>query len=210
MKRLVITGIGTGIGMTLISSIFVQALAADYWKPIQAGSLEETDSERVRSLTTHPETRIHRECYRLRESRSPYAAALSQGIRIVIAEMVPPGTARPLIIEGAGGLLVPLNETDLMVDFFETLDAPIILVSQHYLGSINHTLLSVEALKLRRLPVLGIVFNGNRNQETEALILRHTALPLLLRVEPELQWDSGTTQKYARLLHTTLRKHELV
>src|SRR6266404_9240045 len=204
MKRFVITGIGTGIGKTLISSIFVQALAADYWKPIQAGSLEETDSERVHSLTTHPES------YRLRESRSPHEAALSQGIRIVIAEMVPPGTARPLIIEGAGGLLVPLNETDLMVDFFETLDAPIILVSQHYLGSINHTLLSVEALKLRRLPVLGIVFNGNRNQETEALILRHTALPLLLRVEPELQWDSGTTQKYARLLHTTLRQHELV
>ena len=210
MKRFVITGIGTGIGKTLISSIFVQALAADYWKPIQAGSLEETDSERVRSLTTHPETRIHPELYRLRESRSPYEAALSQGVRIVIAEMVPPGTARPLIIEGAGGLLVPLNETDLMVDFFETLDAPIILVSQHYLGSINHTLLSVEALKLRRLPVLGIVFNGKLNQETEALILRHTALPLLLRVEPELQWDSGTTQKYARLLHTTLRQHELV
>jgi len=210
MKRFVITGIGTGIGKTLISSIFVQALAADYWKPIQAGSLEETDSERVRSLTTHPETRIHPELYRLLESRSPYEAALSQGIRIVIAEMLPPGTARPLIIEGAGGLLVPLNETDLMVDFFETLDAPIVLVSQHYLGSINHTLLSAEALKLRKLPVLGIVFNGNRNEEMEALILRHTALPLLLRVEPELQWDSGTTQKYAGLLHATLRKHELV
>jgi len=210
MKRFVITGIGTGIGKTLISSIFAQALAADYWKPIQAGSLEETDSERVRSLITHPETRIHPESYRLRESRSPHEAAFSQGIRIVIADMVPPSTARPLIIEGAGGMLVPLNETDLMVDFFETLDAPIVLVSQHYLGSINHTLLSAEALKLRKLPVLGIVFNGNRNEEMEALILRHTALPLLLRVEPELQWDSGTTQKYAGLLHATLRKHELV
>src|SRR6266849_5309018 len=210
MKRLIISGIGTGIGKTLISSVFVQAMGEDYWKPIQAGSLEETDSHRVRSLVTDPGTRIHRECYRLRESRSPHAAALSQGVRIVIAEMVPPCTSRPLIIEGAGGLLVPLNDTDLMVDLFETLDAPIVLVSQHYLGSINHTLLSAEALKLRKLPVLGIVFNGTPNVETEALILRRTALPLLLRVEPELLWNSGTTQKYAKLLHPTLRNHELV
>src|SRR5438876_5618667 len=170
MKRLVITGIGTGIGKTLFSSIFVQALRAYYWKPIPAGSLEATDCDRVRSLVNAPQARIHPECYRLREGRSPHAAARSQGIRIVIADMVPPETARPLIIEGAGGVLVPLNDTELMVDFFEKLDAHVVLVSQHYLGSINHTLLSAEALKSRRIPVLGIVFNGNRNPETEGVI----------------------------------------
>jgi dethiobiotin synthetase len=210
MKRLVITGIGTGIGKTLVSSIFVQALDGDYWKPIQAGSLKATDSDRVRSLVTAPQACIHPECYRLPEPRSPHAAAQSQGIRIVLADMVPPETARPLIIEGAGGVLVPLNDTELMVDFFEKLDAHVVLVSQHYLGSINHTLLSAEALKSRRIPVLGIVFNGNRNPETEAVILQHTAYQLLLNVQSELQWTPETTQKYADLLQITLRKHELV
>jgi dethiobiotin synthetase len=210
MRRLIVTGIGTGIGKTLVSSIFVQALDADYWKPIQAGSLEATDSARVRSLVTAPQASIHPECYRLREPCSPHAAAQSQGIRIVIADMVPPETARPLIIEGAGGLLVPLNDTDLMVDFFQRLDAPVVLVSQHYLGSINHTLLSAEALASRAIPVFGIVFNGNPNPETEDLILRHTAYPLLLNVQPELRWNPGTTQKYATLLQVTLRKYELV
>ena len=139
-----------------------------------------------------------------------HAAARSQGIRIVIADMVPPETARPLIIEGAGGVLVPLNDKELMADLFEGLNAPVVLVSQHYLGSINHTLLSAEALKSRRIPVLGIVFNGNRNPETEGVILQHTAYPLLLNVQSELQWTPGTTQKYADLLQITLKKHELV
>ena len=210
MKRLVITGIGTGIGKTLVSSIFVQALGADYWKPIQAGSLEATDSDRVRSLVKASQARIHPECYRLREARSPHAAARSQGIRIVIADMVPPETARPLIIEGAGGVLVPLNDKELMADLFEGLNAPVVLVSQHYLGSINHTLVSAEALKSRKIPVLGIVFNGTPDPETESVILRHTALPLLLNVQPEGQWSSETTKRYAELLKPALREHELV
>ena len=204
------TGIGTGIGKTLVSSIFVQALDADYWKPIQAGSLEQTDSERVRSLVTVGRDRIHPERYRLQESRSPHAAARSAGIQILIREMVPPQSPHPLVIEGAGGLLVPLNNDELLIDFFARLGVPVVLVSQYYLGSINHTLLSSEALKSRGIPVLGIVFNGNRDPEAERAILGHTAFPLLLRISIEPQWDAGTTLKYAKLLETVMRKHELV
>lgn len=210
MKRLVVTGIGTGIGKTIVSSIFVEALDADYWKPIQAGSLEATDSERVRSLVTVPRERIHRELYRLSEPRSPHAAARSQGIRITISQMVPPPTPHPLVIEGAGGVLVPLNDDELMVDFFASLDAPAVLVSQFYLGSINHTLLSAEALKARGIPVLGIIFNGSRDPDTETVILRHTGLPLLLNVQFESEWNAKTTRKYAELLKPALKNHELV
>src|ERR1043165_6194543 len=109
MKRLVITGIGTGIGKTLVSSIFVQALGGEYWKPIQAGSLDATDSQRVSSLSDDPQARIHPEAYRLVEARSPHAAAQSERIHIALTNLVPPQTVRPLVIEGAGGVLVPLN-----------------------------------------------------------------------------------------------------
>ena len=210
MKGLVVTGIGTGIGKTLVSSIFVQALDADYWKPIQAGSLDASDSDRVRSLVTARKGRIHPERYRLKEPRSPHAAARSEHIQIAIPSMAPPQTAHPLVIEGAGGILVPLNENELMVDFFAWLGYPVVLVSQHYLGSINHTLLSAEVLKSRKIPVLGIVFNGNRDPETENAILRHTAFPLLLNVLDEVGWGAATTLKYARLLEPALKKHELV
>jgi dethiobiotin synthetase len=210
MKRLIVTGIGTGIGKTLVSSIFVQALAGDYWKPIQAGSLRKTDSHRVRSLVEDRQACIHPESYRLREAKSPHAAAGNQGLRIASATMVAPKTARPLVIEGAGGLLVPLNETELMLDFFKRVAAPVVLVSRHYLGSINHTLLSAEALRARRIPVAGIVFNGVPNASTESVILRHTGFPLLLRVRPEPRWDSTTTRKYAAILRRNLRKYDLV
>lgn len=210
MKRIIVTGIGTGVGKTIVSSIVVQALGADYWKPIQAGSLECTDSQQLRALVPNSESRIHPESYLLRESRSPHAAGHSEGVRISIAAMRPPETSRPLIIEGAGGLLVPLNETELLVDFFQSLDAPVILVSRHYLGSINHTLLSAEALKARQIPVLGIVFNGDSNPETETIILRHTGFGLLLRITPELQWTAAITQKYAEVLRANLHQHELV
>jgi dethiobiotin synthetase len=209
-ERFIVTGIGTGIGKTLVSSIFVEALEGDYWKPIQAGSLDATDSEQVRALVRGPETRIHPECYRLTEAISPHAAARRQGIQINIANMIPPESSRPLVIEGAGGVMVPLNDDQLMVDFFAHLRTPMVLVSQHYLGSINHTLLSAEALRLRKLPVLGIVFNGNPNPESEDVILKHTGLPMLLRIQPEKRWTSETTRKYAELLRSTIKKHELV
>jgi len=210
VKRIIVTGIGTGVGKTIVSSILVEAFQADYWKPIQAGSLECSDSEHLRALVSDAEARIHPESYRLRENRSPHTAARSEGIRISIAAMPPPETSRPLIIEGAGGLLVPLNEFELLIDFFKSLDAPVVLVSRHYLGSINHTLLSAELLKARQIPVLGIIFNGDSNPETETIILRHTGFRLLLRITPEPQWTAATTQKYAALLRTNLHKHELV
>ena len=209
-ERLIVTGIGTGIGKTLVSSIFVEALDGDYWKPIQAGSLDATDSNRVRALIRDPETRIHPECYRLTEAISPHAAARRQGIHINIADMSLPESSRPLVIEGAGGVMVPLNDSQLMVDFFAHLRAPVVLVSQHYLGSISHTLLSAESLRLRKIPVLGLVFNGNPNSESEDVILKHTGLPMLLRIQPEKQWTSETTRKYAELLRNIIKKHELV
>jgi dethiobiotin synthetase len=205
MKRLIVTGIGTGVGKTLVSAIIVQALGGDYWKPVQAGSLRNTDTQRVRALVNDPNAFFHPEAYRLRQARSPHAAARSEGLRISIEGLALPKTSRPLVIEGAGGVLVPLNEVQLMIDFFKKLAAPVVLVSRHYLGSINHTLLSAEALKARRIRVAGIVFNGERNPETEEFILRRTGLPMLLRVKPEPKWNSATTRKYARLLNAEFR-----
>ena len=120
---MIITGIGTGVGKTLVASIFVQGLRGDYWKPVQAGSLKSSDSHRVGFLVGDPEARIHPERFRLRHALSPHAAARRDNIRIRAKELVVPGTSRPLIIEGAGGLFVPLNEREVMVDFFEQLNA---------------------------------------------------------------------------------------
>jgi dethiobiotin synthetase len=178
-KPLFITGIGTGIGKTLIAAIVVEKLKADYWKPIQSGDLDNSDTMKVQTLVSNTKTIFHGEAYRLTQPYSPHKSAKLDGIVINERSILAPKTGNQLIIEGAGGLMVPLNDQFLMIDLIEQLDAEVILVSQNYLGSINHTLLSTEALKQRGIPIKGIIFNGEANTSSEEYILNYTGIPLL-------------------------------
>lgn len=172
-KPIFITGIGTGVGKTICSAILVENLLADYWKPIQSGDLEYTDTERVRSLISNTKTVFHPEAYRLTQPFSPHKSALLDGITIELDKIVLPESDNQLIIEGAGGLMVPLNDKDLMVDLIKKFDAEVFLVSQNYLGSINHTLLSAEVLKSRNINLSTIIFCGKEDKSSEDIISRH-------------------------------------
>jgi dethiobiotin synthetase len=187
-KHFIVAGIGTEVGKTVASAILTEALQADYWKPVQSGYPPDSDTETVRALVSNSRSRFHPEVYRLREPLSPHAAAAAEGIQIDPDRLVLPQTDNRLLIELAGGLMVPLTETYLNIDFVQRLGFPVVLVTRNYLGSINHTLLSVEALRARNVPVAGLVINGPHVPATESVLLSYTGLPCLLRIEdvPEL------------------------
>jgi dethiobiotin synthetase len=178
-KPLFITGIGTGIGKTIISAILVEKLKADYWKPIQSGDLDDSDTLKVRSLVSNTASKFHPESYRLTQPYSPHKSAALDGIVIDPEKIIMPDTDNQLIIEGAGGLMVPLNDDFLMIDLIKKLDAEVILVSQFYLGSINHTLLSIDALKQREIAVKGIIFNGTEDSYSLDNILKYSGIKSL-------------------------------
>ena len=178
-----ITAIGTDSGKTLVSAIITEALKADYWKPVQSGLPRDTDT--VTSLVSNAETVFHAERHLLKTPASPHAAAKIDEVQIQLDDFTLPRTDRDLVVEGAGGMLVPLNDEDYVIDFASALDLEIVLVSNLYLGSINHTLLSIEALKNRGLKVKGIIFNGPSNPESERVIEKKSGWPVLLRI-PQL------------------------
>lgn len=165
MRPFFISGIGTGIGKTIVAAVLTEALRADYWKPVQAGFENGTDSGLVSSLISNSVTVIHPETYKLKMAASPHIAAAKENLRIDIGRIVEDfnllKNSRPLIIEGAGGLMVPLNEKEFVIDLIKKLDAILILVSRNYLGSINHSLMSAEVCRKHRLDVGGWVFNDN-------------------------------------------------
>ncbi|MCB0352375.1 MAG: dethiobiotin synthase [Bdellovibrionales bacterium] len=203
-NNLFVTGNGTGIGKTVVSAILAEALTADYWKPIQAGDLDLSDSMTVSSLVTNSQTRVHPESYRLTQPMSPHAAAIRDGIAIELSQFRMPKTSRPLIIEGAGGLLVPLNRNETIIDLISYLEAPVLFVSQHYLGSINHTLLSLEALERRNIPIQGIIFVGEPNPDTETIIIHMSKQKMLGRIAWEDEISPALVSQYARLLREVL------
>jgi len=178
-KGFFITGIGTEVGKTVASAVMVRALGASYWKPVQAGDLHDTDTDKVVRLTG---CRSHGELHRLQLPMSPHAAAAAEGMSIQVSDFRLPECDGPLIVEGAGGVLVPLNDRDTMLDLMVHLSLPVIVVSRHYLGSINHTLLTVSALRSRGVAVAGILFNGDSNEATESVILGMSGLPSLGRI----------------------------
>src|SRR5690606_3561748 len=145
-----ITGIGTEVGKTIVSAILTEALEADYWKPIQAGDLDNSDTDKVKALVSNSKTVFHPNAFALKTPMSPHAAAEIDGVLIEKKKIQRPKTENSLVIEGAGGLLVPINDSETILDLIRPEDF-VILVSRHYLGSINHTLLSMEALKNRGL-----------------------------------------------------------
>lgn len=183
MKKYFVTGIGTDVGKTICSAVLVKALKADYWKPVQAGNLEFTDTMKVKSLIHDDSITFFPEQFRLHSPMSPHAAAKIDGIEIKLSDFILPDTNSNLIIEGAGGLMVPLNDQgELVIDLITYFHASAILVSHNYLGSINHTLLSVEALKSRGIEIAGIIFNGESNVESEKIILAVSGLKCIGRV----------------------------
>jgi dethiobiotin synthetase len=185
MKRIFVTGIGTNVGKTIVSSILTEHLTADYWKPIQSGDLSNTDSMKVKKLISNNTSIIHPETFQLSQPLSPHEAAKIDGIQIHLNDFKLPKTKNHLIIEGAGGVMVPLNNQLLIADLIKHLKASVIIVAQLYLGSINHTLLTIQELKRRKINISGIVFNGEVNPESENYIQEYTQLPILFRINKE-------------------------
>lgn len=182
MRKVFVSGIGTGIGKTLIAALLTEKLKADYWKPVQAGNLDDTDTDFVKRLVSNTQSVFHPERFRLTAPMSPHAAAEIDGVEIKLSDFKIPETTNNLVIEGAGGLMVPLSNELLIIDLIKHINAEVVLVSQNYLGSINHTLLSAEALKSRNINVTGIVFNGETYPQGEQIILQRTGLRCLARV----------------------------
>ncbi|MCL4156134.1 UNVERIFIED_CONTAM: hypothetical protein GTU68_028789 [Idotea baltica] len=186
MKKYFISGIDTGIGKTLCSAILAECLKADYWKPIQAGDLDNSDSITVSKLITNNKTKIHLERFKLNTSASPHYSAAIDNVDISLSDFSLPKTENTLIVEGAGGLLVPINEYKTIIDLIKFLDIPVILVSKNYLGSINHTLMSLEILKINNIKVGGIIFNGTENTESQRIIQKLSNVKLIGCI-PEFQ-----------------------
>jgi dethiobiotin synthetase len=201
--KLFITGISTEVGKTVISAIIAEALEADYWKPVQAGDLEYSDSHKVEGFISNKKTVIHPNSYALQTPMSPHAAAEIDGITIDVSKIEEPKTNNHLVIEGAGGLLVPLNDSDTIFDLIRP-DYKVIVVSRHYLGSINHTLLTVEKLQEKGVKI-GIIFSGDEHPTTEEIILKKCGVTFLGRINEEQKFDKVTVKKYAGQLRPALK-----
>ncbi len=188
MQPIFITGIGTDVGKTLVAAILTEALQADYWKPVQAGFADGTDSEWIKETISNAHTKIHPEAYRLRLPASPHIAAREEGIKIDLDEIEEKyktiqnkSTNRFLVIEGAGGLLVPLNENEFVIDLIKKLKAKLIIVSRNYLGSINHSLMTAKLCQHNHIPVIGWIFNDQYlNYEHE--IANWTDMPVIASI----------------------------
>ena len=173
--RIFITGIGTGVGKTVTSACVTEALQADYWKPVQTGLMEGTDTDTIKSLISNPLSKCHKEAYCLQEPASPHLAARLEGVtinvkRIIeIADTLQPAN-RPLIIEGAGGLMVPITAETFTLDLIHQLKASVIIVAGNYLGSINHSLLTAKVLQQSQIPVLGWIFSGDTHSNEDEVV----------------------------------------
>ena len=199
-----ITGISTDVGKTVAAAIVAQALEADYWKPIQAGDLENSDTHKVKKYIKNKITQYHDNAFELNTPMSPHAAAEIDGVRIEVSQIQRPTTKNNLVIEGAGGLLVPINNSETIADLITPTDK-VIVVSRHYLGSINHTLLTIELLKARNLNIAGIIFSGDENLTTESIIKKMTGVPIIGRIDQEPYIDQNVVAEYASLFKEELQ-----
>lgn len=202
MKKYFITGISTEVGKTVASAIITEALQADYWKPIQAGDLDYSDTHKVEKLISNKKSVFHPNSYALKTPMSPHASAEIDGITIDINKITEPSTENNLVIEGAGGLLVPLNDSETILDLIKP-DYKVIVVSRHYLGSINHTLLTINLLKEKGFDV-SILFSGNEHSTTEAIIKKMTDTPVIGRIDEEPYFDENVIKEYAELFRDKL------
>lgn len=201
--KLFITGIGTDVGKTIAAAIITEALQADYWKPIQAGDLDSSDTHKVKRYISNAKTIFHPNAYSLNTPASPHLAAEIDRITIDLKKITEPITTNHLVVEGAGGVFVPLNTSDCVIDLIQK-DYKVIVVSRHYLGSINHTLLTIEALQNRKIVIAGIIFNGNENRATESIILSKTGVNCIGRIDQEPYFDQNVISEYAALFQEKL------
>ncbi|MGC6433178.1 MAG: dethiobiotin synthase [Crocinitomicaceae bacterium] len=200
MQKIVISGIGTDVGKTVVSAIVAEYFKASYWKPVQSGDLENSDSVKVKRLTEN--VTVLEEKYKLTEPLSPHESARIDNVTIDINNFSIPEVNTNLIIEGAGGLMVPFNyDGDVYLDLFEKWNLPVIVVSRNYLGSINHTLLTVNALKQRNIPILGIIFSGESNQASEKVILAATKINCLARIPEATELNKDFILEQAKKLN---------
>lgn len=204
MRKIFVTGIGTDVGKTVVSSIIAEALHADYWKPIQTGSYFSTDADKIRKYVSNTKTTIHPESFVLKQYMSPHAAAELEGLPISLDKIVLPQTTNTLVIEGAGGIMVPLNDKEFIVDMIKSMDAEVVLVIQNYLGSINHSILSIDSLRFRNIPVLGLIFNGPPHKLSEDIILSYSGLKCIGRIQKEAVINKQVVSKYAELFRENL------
>ena len=201
---IIIAGIHTGIGKTVCSAIICQALGYDYWKPVQAGDWENSDSVFIKKNVTNPKTIVHPETYKLATAASPHYAAAIDGIEIKKEHIELPQSKNNIVVETAGGLMSPLADGYLNIDLAEQLQLPVVLVSNNYLGSINHTLLSYELLKNRKIQIAGIVFDGNTVTPSQDYILSYTRLPLLFSIPQFSNLNAQSISEFAKTISIKL------
>lgn len=206
MHTLFLTGIGTDVGKTIVSAIITEALKADYWKPIQAGDLENSDTKKVQQLISNSVTKFHSESYALHNAMSPHAAADLENITINLNAIQRPKTQNTLIIEGAGGLKVPINHRQTILDLIRPEDK-VIVVSKNYLGSINHTLMTIDVLRQNGIEPLGIVFNGNENKATQEIIVELAKVPMIARIDTYKELTKSVILKEANKMKEKLAQY---
>lgn len=207
-----VSGIGTDVGKTVVSSVLCELLFANYWKPVQSGELDNTDSMKVERLVSFETFQYYPEQFRLTQPLSPHVSAKLDGVHIEAADITFPEFTGNLIVEGAGGLMVPVNENGLLYcDLAAEWNLPTILISRHYLGSINHTLMSIETLRNRNIPILGIIYVGDELPMTEDIIFTKTQIPTLFHVPIFENLSKETISTFATQLRTpeTLAKFGL-
>jgi dethiobiotin synthetase len=194
-KQYFITGISTEVGKTVAAAIITEALQADYWKPIQAGELDNSDTHKVKRLISNSKSVFHENSYALKTPMSPHAAAEIEGITIDLKKIIVPKTKNHLVIEGAGGLLVPLNNSETILDIIKP-NYKVIVVSRHYLGSINHTLLTIKLLQEKGFDI-AIIFSGDAHKTTEDIIVKMTNVSVIGRINEEPYFDKNVVKEYA-------------
>ncbi|MBA3665808.1 MAG: dethiobiotin synthase [Bacteroidetes bacterium] len=186
MGKFFVTGIGTGVGKTFACAVLTEALKADYWKPVQCGTVDGTDTQKIKELISNSDSVFHKEGYCFNEPVSPHLAALNENTKIKMDGMVLPHTDKHLVIEGAGGMMVPLNDQAFAIDLAREFEAEVILVCRNYLGCINHSLLSIDYLVKNDFPVRGIILNGNFDKAVRAAIMNYSELPIIAEL-PEIK-----------------------
>lgn len=196
MKQYFVTGIGTDVGKTIAAAVLVEALKADYWKPVQSGDLHNSDTQKVQNLISNTATVFHRNTYAFHTPVSPHLAAKIDKQYIDLQKIKIPNVNKNFIVEGAGGIMVPLNDDMLILDLIQQLNVEIILVVKNYLGSINHSLLSIAILQQSKVKIKGIIFCGEENKSSEDFILNYTKIPCLGKI-PIINLDKNSIKKQA-------------
>ncbi len=198
MHRIMVAGIGTGVGKTVVSGVLTTLLKGDYWKPIQCGDEDNSDTAIMKKWLDLTQHSVHPPTYSFKEPLSPHHAASLENTLIRGDSIELPKTKNCLVIEGVGGIFVPLTKNNLTIDLFKRWNCLWVVVSKHYLGSINHTLLTIQALYQQNIFPLGIFFNGFPSPDSEEVILEITRLPFLGRLLPEEQLTKEIIKKYAK------------